>query len=115
MRSRCSILTVSTVLLFGPLLTDGAEALRDPTRPYAVAPVVTTPTGVRAIAKATGFSVTAILVSEKRRVAIVNGKRVSEGDKVDGATVVKILADRLRLNLHGKEITTRLLPDALRK
>ncbi len=117
MRNRCSILTVSAVLLAGPLLTDGAEVLRDPTRPYSVAPVVTTPTGARAIAKAkaTGFNVTTILVSEKRRVAIVNGKRVSEGDQVDGATVVKILADRLQLDLHGKEITTRLLPDALRK
>ncbi len=114
MRSRCSILTGSAVLLFGPLLTDGAEVLRDPTRPYAAAPVAE-PTTARAIAKATGFSVTAILVSQKRRVAIVNGKRVSEGDKVDGATVVRILADRLRLDLHGKEITTRLLPDALRK
>ncbi len=114
MRSRCSILTVSAVLLLGPLLTDGAEVLRDPTRPYAVAPVVT-PTGARAIAKVTRFSVTAILVSQKRRVAIVNGKRVSEGDKVDGATVVKILADRLRLDLDGKEFTTHLPPDALRK
>lgn len=116
MRSRCSILTVSTVLLFGPLLTDGAEVLRDPTRPYAVAPVVVvTPTGAKAIVRASGFSVTAILVSQKRRVAIVNGKRVSEGDQVDGATVVKILADRLRLDLDGKEFTTRLPPDALRK
>ena len=116
MRSRCSILTVSTVLLFGPLLTDGAEVLRDPTRPYSVAPVVVvTPTGAKAIARASGFSVTAILVSQKRRVAIVNGKRVSEGDQVDGATVVKILADRLRLDLDGKEFTTRLPPDALRK
>ena len=114
MRSRCSILTVSAVLLFGPLLTDGAEALRDPTRPYAAAPVAE-PTEARAIAKVTRFSVTAILVSKKRRVAIVNGKRVSEGDQVDGATVVKILADRLRLDLDGKEFTTRLPPDALRK
>ena len=114
MRSRCSILTVSAVLLVGPLLTDGAEVLRDPTRPYATAPVVR-PTTAVAVAKATGFNVTAILVSQKRRVAIVNGKRVSEGDKVDGATVVKILADRLRLDLHGKEITTRLPPEALRK
>ena len=112
MRSRCSILTVSAVLLFGPLLTDGAEALRDPTRPYAAAPVAE-PTEARA--KVTRFSVTAILVSQKRRVAIVNGKRVSEGDQVDGATVVKILADRLRLDLDGKEFTTRLPPDALRK
>jgi hypothetical protein len=110
------MLAVSAVLLVGPLLTDGAEVLRDPTRPYA-AKRVAEPTTVKAIAtaKATGFSVSAILVSQKRRVAIVNGKRVSEGDKVDGATVVKILADRLRLNLHGKEITARLPPDALRK
>ncbi len=115
MRSRCSILTVSAVLLFGPLLTNGAEVLRDPTRPYAVAPVVTPTTTAGAVAKATGFTVTAILVSQKRRVAIVNGKRVSEGDQVDGATVVKILADRLRLDLDGKEFTTRLPPDALRK
>ena len=114
MRSRCSMLTVSAVLLAGPLLTDGAEVLRDPTRPYAAAPIAE-PTGARAIAKATGFNVTTILVSEKRRVAIVNGKRVSEGDQVDGATVVKILADRLRLDLDGKEFTTRLPPDALRK
>ncbi len=116
MHSRCSILTVSAVLLLGPVLTDGAEVLRDPTRPYAVAPIVT-PTTASAVAKAkgTGFSVTAILVSQKRRVAIVNGKRVSEGDQVDGATVVKILADRLRLDLDGKEFTTRLPPDALRK
>ncbi len=116
MRSRRSILTVSTVLLISPLLTDGAEVLRDPTRPYAVAPVAApTTAGAGAVTKVTRFSVTAILVSQKRRVAIVNGKRVSEGDKVDGATVVKILADRLRLDLDGKEFTTRLPPDALRK
>ncbi len=108
MHSRCSMLTVSAVLLFGPLLTEGAELLRDPTRPYSATPVV-----MPASAKA--FSVSAILVSQKRRVAIVNGQRVSEGDQVDGATVVEILADGLRLNLHGKEFTTRLLPDALRK
>ena len=109
MRSRYSMLAVSSVLLFGPLLTDGAELLRDPTRPYSARAVVVMP------AKAAAFSVTAILVSQKRRVAIVNGQRVSEGDQVDGATVVEILADGLRLNLHGKEFTTRLLPDALRK
>ncbi len=106
--SRCSNLTVGAVLLFGPLLTDGAELLRDPTRPYSAGPVVRS-------ARVTTFRVTAILMSEKRRVAIVNGQRVSEGDRVDGATVVKILADSLRLNLDGKELTTRLPPDGFRQ
>ncbi len=107
--SRCSNLTVGAVLLFGPLLTDGAELLRDPTRPYSAGPVVV---AARAV---TTFRVTAILMSEKRRVAIVNGQRVSEGDRVDGATVVEILADSLRLNLHGKELTARLPPDGIRQ
>ncbi len=108
MRSRYSMLTVSIILLFGPLLTDGAELLRDPTRPYSVMPVV-----IPAIAAS--FTVTAIFMSDKRRVAIVNGKRVSEGDLVDGATVVEILADALRLNFEGKAITTRVLPNGFRQ
>ncbi len=114
MRSRYSIFVVSGVLLFGPLLTDGAELLRDPTRPYSGKPGIP---GIPEVmpARASKFSVTAILVSEKRRVAIVNGQHVSEGDQVDGATVVEILAHSLRLNLRGKEFTTPLLPDALRK
>ncbi len=105
------MLIVSGVLLFGPLLTDGAELLRDPTRPYSRTPVVRPARAARAAT----FSVTAIFVSEERRVAIVNGQHVSEGDRVDGATVVEILAHSLRLNLRGTEFTTRLLPDALRK
>ncbi len=109
MRSRYSILVVSGVLLFGPIPTDGAELLRDPTRPYSGKPVVVVS------AKDTSFRVTAIFISEKRRVAIVNGQRVSEGDRVDGASVVEILANSLRLNLRGKEFTTRLLPIAVRK
>ena len=111
MRSRYSMVSVSALLLFGPLLTGGAELLRDPTRPYSATPVAAT----RTPAKAAAFRVTAILVSQKRRVAIVNGRRVSEGDQVDGATVIEILADGLRLNLRGKEFTTRLLPDGVRK
>ena len=107
MRSRCPILLMSAVMLLGPLLTDGAELLRDPTRPYSARSVVP--------ATAPTFNVMAILVSQQRRVAIVNGQRVTEGDQVDGATVVEILRQELRLDFRGKEITARLLPAGLRK
>lgn len=113
MRSRYSILIVSGVLLFGPLLTDGAELLRDPTRPWPYSGIPGIPVVMQA--KAAKFNVTAILVSEKRRVAIVNGQQVSEGDQVDGATVVEILADSCRLDLLGKAITTRVLSVGFRK
>ncbi len=113
MPRRYSILTLAVVLLVVPILANAQETLRDPTRPWSarsVAPVGTvTATGV------TGFRVTAIFTSEKRRIAIVNGQRVSEGDRVDGATVVEILTDDLRLDFNGKTITARVLPHGFRQ
>ena len=117
MRNRYSLLTVLVALLFVPLLASGQELLRDPTRPYSAKSVATTTTAT-ATATATGvtgFRVTAIFTSEKRRIAVVNGQRVGEGDLVDGATVVEILADALRLNYQGKPITTRVLTNGVRR
>lgn len=107
MPNRPWILTVASFLLFAPPFSDGAEVLRDPTRPYSAQPL----TPVRAAP----FSVTAIFVSNERRVAVVNGKRVVEGDQIAGATVIEILADGLRLDLNGKVITARLASGGLRK
>ena len=115
MRNRYSLLTVLVALLFGPLLASGQELLRDPTRPSSAKPVATTAMGMETATAATGFRVTAIFTSEKRRIAVVNGQRVGEGDLVDGATVVEILADALRLNFEGKAITTRVLPNGFRQ
>ncbi len=113
MPRRYSILSLAVVLLVVPKLANAQETLRDPTRPWSarsVAPVGTvTATGV------TGFRVTAIFTSDRRRIAVVNGQRVTEGDRVDGATVVEILADDLRLDLNGKTITSRVLPKGFRK
>jgi len=114
-RNHYSILTVLVALLFGPLLASGQELLRDPTRPYSVKPIATTGTGTGTATVVTKFRVTAIFTSEKRRIAVVNGQRVGEGDLVDGATVVEILANALRLNVQGKAITTRVLPNGFRQ
>ena len=111
MRNRYSILSVSAVLLFSPVLADDAELLRDPTRPWSARSVAAAATGNTT----SSFRVTAIFTSEKRRIAIVNGQRVSEGDLVDGATVVEILVDALRLNFQGKAITSRVLPNGFRQ
>ncbi len=117
MPSRYSILTVAAVLLIAPMLANAQETLRDPTRPYSARSVASTGgSGSGGGSKvASSFKVTAIFTSEMRRVAVVNGQRVSEGDQVDGATVVEILADRLRLNQGGKAITSRVLPYGFRK
>ena len=113
MPRRYSILTLAVLLLVAPILANAQETLRDPTRPWSARSVV--PVGTVTATGVTGFRVTAIFTSEKRRIAIVNGRRVSEGDRVDGATVVEILADDLRLDLNGKTITARVLPNGFRK
>ncbi len=113
-RNRYLILGVSAVLLFGPVLADDAELLRDPTRPWSARSVAAAATGKTGNATSS-FRVTAIFTSDMRRIAVVNGQRVSEGDRVDGATVVEILADDLRLDLNGKTITSRVLPKGFRK
>ena len=110
---RNSILTLAAVLLVAPMLANAQETLRDPTRPWSarsVAAAVATGT-----ATTSSFKVTAIFTSDKRRIAIVNGRRVSEGDRVDGAIVVEIRTDDLRLDLNGKTITSRVLPRGFRK
>ena len=109
MRNCLFMLTVAAALLLAFVPTASADSDRDPTRPYS-APSVVSP-GSRTSA----FDVSAIFVSKARRIAIVNGQRVTEGDSINGAIVVEINKDALRLNLNGKELTTRLLPAGLRK
>ncbi len=109
MRSCLFMFTVTAALLLGYVPTASADPDRDPTRPYSAQSVVSP--GSRTMT----FNVSAIFVSKARRVAIVNGQRVTEGDSINGAIVVEINKDALLLNLNGKELTTRLLPAGLRK
>ncbi len=75
--------------------------LHDPTRPdTAVAPPVSAPV--------TRFVVSAILISDDRRVAIVNGQSVTAGDRIGGATVQAIDAHTVALRFQDKIIHARL-------
>jgi MSHA biogenesis protein MshK len=84
-----------------------AEPLRDPTRPYTPAE--------RARESTPRFVVNAIIVSPERRVAILNGRRLTVGDSLDGATVIAIEKDQLVLEIGGKHISTGLNEGAMRR
>ena len=73
--------------------------LRDPMRPFGS----DSSSGTVAVPDAPRFTLTAVLVSPTRRVAVVNGRPYLEGDAVDGAEIVAIELDSVRLREHGAE------------
>ena len=100
----------AAALLLGLFALSGAvgkETLRDPTRPFSQQLSTRSPQQK--------FELQAVFRSADRRVAVVNGRRVVVGDKVDGATVIAIAADSLSLEYRGARLTTRLIGTAIRK
>jgi MSHA biogenesis protein MshK len=94
--------TVLLTLFFGGEMACGAALLNDPTRPPAAVAAPATATS------APHWQISSILYSQQRRVAVVNGRLASEGDVVDGATVVAIRPDAVELLRHGRHFSVAL-------
>lgn len=80
-----------------------AETLSDPMRPSHAAPVES----VRA-APAQRFELSAILYSADRRVAVVNGRSVREGQRVGTARVKRIRRGQVELQVGERTLTLAL-------
>lgn len=80
--------------------------LHDPTQPFRAG------AGGESAAPAAGpqprFKLTAVLVSPTRRVAIVNGKALQEGQRIAGAEVVKIDGRSVQLREGNREFVVEL-------
>ena len=92
-----------TLLLSGLLLSGGAvgEPLRDPTQPpqpERPAPAEPAPLDM---------TLDSILTSNDRRVAVINGEAVREGDRIGNAQIRRIGEDRvlLRINQTNRTLT----------
>jgi hypothetical protein len=83
-----------------------ADRLADPTRPPQGQR--SQPTGARSSVR-----VEAILHSDDRRLAIVNGKVVRPGDHVSGVRIEEILVDSVRYVRDGRSQVVRLRPAAM--
>ena len=83
-----------------------AEALPDPTRPYqygAEIAIEQIPQGK------VQWRLSGIRITENKRSAILNGKLVKEGDKLDGAEVVEIKPSEVTLQQQNKRLVVKLL------
>ncbi|SFR60067.1 MSHA biogenesis protein MshK [Marinobacter gudaonensis] len=78
-------------------LSGPAVALQDPTRPPAGDQVVSTPQPERTLV------LDSILYSQDRRVAVIEGKALTEGQRFDGVRVIRIYHDHVRVSDSGRE------------
>lgn len=88
-----------------------AGALVDPTRPAAPG----RPTPAVSTAPRHVWTLDSTLVAPDRRVAVINGTRVSEGEVVDGARVIEIRELDVVIQTAGRRLTLNLLPDIVQR
>lgn len=104
MRNR---LLVLVFVIAGLQAAVAADSLRDPTRPTEFS---TEPSA----APVSRLSVSAVFISGERRVAIVNGRRVREGDEIAGAIVAGIEGNNVRFVRQGETLVVPLLSGTTR-
>lgn len=109
-RTRYHTGIAAAALLAALALEAGAEpALGDPTRPTALisaAAAAAAPAGPR-------WRLQSTLVADDRRLAVINGRTVSRGDRVDGAQVVEIGDGGVTLELAGRRLQLHVVPPAI--
>ena len=109
MKPVCMVILLPALLGTGSLVT--ASTLSDPTRP-ANAALSSTNSGY--MAGNSGWVLNSTLVATDRRVAVINGQQVSEGESVDNATVLHIRKMNVQIQSGEQRITLRLLPDIVK-
>ena len=99
----------SLIIFVAALLSQQSHALHDPTRPTDPADYFGG--GVRSNST---WSLQSILSAADRRIAIINGTRVREGDLIGSARVISIGESKVVLNTDGQRFTLRLLPTSIK-
>lgn len=91
-------------------LTGSAFALNDPTRPTDPAAYF----GTHNTSEGGDWSLQSILFAPDRKVAVINGIRVKEGDRVGAARVFRIHDSYVLLRTGRRTLTLRLLPESIK-
>ena len=100
-------LLFAALLLLMPLLSQAQ--LNDPMRPAQAPRAATT-----ASADAPSWRLDSIIVSGDRRLAVINGQSVSEGDRLGQARIKRIEATRVSLQVGQQSRVLTLLPVSIK-
>ncbi len=85
--------------------------LQDPTRPVDF--IDETKTMVKDLPATSGLTLSSVIVSKKRRLAVINDKSVTEGDFVDKFKVLTIHSDYVVVSSGGRIFTLHLFQEVL--
>lgn len=80
------------------MICSGATALNDPTRPSAF----------RSTESVQSLQLESVLISDTRKIAVISGNVVTEGESVKGFTVIKINKDSVKGQSRGEIVTLTL-------
>jgi MSHA biogenesis protein MshK len=91
-------------------LAAGAAAaqsgLGDPTRPTSLAE----PAPAQPAEAGPRWRLQSTLVADTRRLAVINGRTVFQGERIDGATLREVRQEGVTLDVDGRRVELRILP-----
>jgi hypothetical protein len=102
------VLALPALVVTSPLY---AEAQADPMRP----PSATSSGSVSSRKAVQYYHLSSILISPGHRSAIINGKRVSVGERIGRARVTEIRGNEVTLSIAGKTRKLTLIPLSIKK
>ena len=102
MFERCVILVVLAHACATPAVAQ-EPPLRDPMRPFAAAPDAGGETSA-----SQRLTLTGVLISESRRIAVINNRFYRVGDRVDGAEIVRTEPGSMRIRRGSEEVLITL-------
>ena len=91
-------------LLAAPVLCLAQAGLGDPTRPTSLSD----PGAAAKAAQAPRWRLQSTLVADDRKVAVINGRTVSQGEHIEGATLLEVRRDGVTLQQDGLRLILRL-------
>jgi hypothetical protein len=89
-------------------LTAYADTLVDPTRPASYRAQNTVQQQYATPQTQREWILNTTIISPTQRLAIINGKRLSLGDDINGATLLEIGHQKVKLRYEGKVVTLAL-------
>ena len=115
---RLSVVFMLVFVTAGQPLAAQQRPLSDPMRPHSQqvkAPLSSVEKAGEQVIDTAAWQLTAVLISERRSLAIVNGQALQKGDQLDGYKVISIQSDKVVLEHGHKQLVLHRTGTGLRK